>query len=276
MCGRWAVRQPDAVGSRLVEEFDRTGIVRLTGVFRDEDGERMRQVVWRELSARYGIERDDRSTWGFHPPTGLKSTKKSRAFAPIGAPAVLSALDELFGAGCWEPPSNYGQVLVTMPTTTVWRVPHRLWHPDFLPSECQSPLAGVKLWVLFDDVEPGGGGTPQLVGSHRLFDRYLASTGERDYKRAKFGFLESHAWLRALTHDDGDPDRNHTFMAAPTMVDGVEVQVVECAGRTGDVFVTHPWEFHSIAPNASERPRLMRSFAVRRAATVVPRAGVGS
>ena len=37
-------------------------------------------------------------------------------------------------------------------------------------------------------------------------------------------------------------------------VDGVCLRVVECTGRAGDVYVTHPWVFHSIASNASTRP----------------------
>jgi len=254
----------------LVEEFDRTGVVKVTAVFGENAGEQMREVVWRELSARYGIERDVRSTWDRHPPTGLKSTKKSRVFAAISGSSLLAALDELFGVGGWQPPRNYGQVLVTMPTATEWRVPHRLWHSDFLPAEVQRPLGAVKLWVLFGEVAPGGGGTPQLAGSHRLFDRYLASTGERDYKRAKFGFLRSHPWLRALTHDDGDPDRNRRFMAEPETIDGVDVRVLECSGQTGDVYITHPWVFHTIAANASDRPRFMRSLAVRRQPMTAP------
>lgn len=251
------------VGS-VTDELARTGIVKLSGVFGDDDGARMRQVLWRELSTRYGIERADRSTWDRHPPTGLKSTKRSHAFAAMCGPAVRDALDELFGPGEWVPPANQGQVLVTMPNATEWRVPDRLWHADFLPTEVQRPLGAVKLWALFDDVEPGGGGTPQLAGSHRLFARYLDETGERDYKRAKFGFLRSHPWLRALSRDDGDPNRDHVFMDEPTAIDGVDVQVVECTGRSGDVYLTHPWVFHTIAMNASCRPRLMRSFAVRR------------
>jgi len=258
----------------LVEGFDRTGIVKLAAVFGEDAGERMREVVWRELSARHGIARDVRSTWDQHPPTGLKSTKKSPVFAAMGGPQLETALDELFGVGCWQPPRNYGQVLVTMLTATEWRVPHRLWHSDFLPSEVQQPLGAVKVWVLFGEVAPGGGGTPQLAGSHCLFDRYLALTGERDYKRSKFGFLRSHPWLRALTHDDGEPGRNLRFMAEPNTIDGVDVQVLECSGKTGDVYITHPWVFHTIAPNASDRPRFMRSLAVRRQPTTRPRAGV--
>jgi ectoine hydroxylase-related dioxygenase (phytanoyl-CoA dioxygenase family) len=182
----------------------------------------------------------------------------------MGGPVIAAALDDLLGGDGWTPPRTFGNVLVTMPNTTAWRVPHKIWHSDFEATAPCDELFAVKVWALFDDVEAGGGGTPQLLGSHRLFARYLTTTDDHDYKAAKFGFLRSHPWLRSLTQDVGDPDRNERFMAADTAVDGVALRVVECTGRAGDVYLTHPWVFHSIAANAQRRPRLMRSFAVRR------------
>lgn len=241
----------------------KTGIVKIPGAFGQRDAARMRDVVWNELLHRYGIERDDPSTWERHPPTGLKSTKRSSAFTPICGPQVVELLDALLGIGSWSKPKHYGNVLVTMPNATEYRVPHRIWHSDFPANLVCEPLSVVKLWALFDDVDPGGGGTPQLAGSHEAFARYVARTGERDYKKAKHGFLRSDAWLRELTHDDGRADRNERMFAG-TEVDGVPVRVIECTGAAGDVYVTHPWVFHTIACNATTRPRLMRSVAIGR------------
>jgi hypothetical protein len=244
-------------------EFDRTGILKIEGAFGDGDAALMRDVLWTELRDRYGIDRAAPETWDRHLPTGLKATKKSRVFDPICAPTVVEALDALLGDGHWDRPKQYGNVLVTMPNATSWRVPHHLWHSDFESAAPTAELFAVKLWALFDDVAPGGGGTPQIAGSHRLFARYLAGTDERRYKRTKFGFLDSHPWLRELATDDGDPQRNARFMAE-TDVDGIPARVVELTGRAGDVFITHGWVFHSIAVNATDHPRLMRSVAVRR------------
>jgi hypothetical protein len=248
--------------------FGATGIIKIEDAFGEREARRMRDVVWNELRGRYGIERDDPATWDRHPPTGLRSSKRSRAFAPICGPAVADRLDALFGAGNWRRPQHFGNVLVTMPSGGEWRVPHRVWHTDFVPTLPTDGLTGclpaLKLWALVDDVEPGGGGTPQLAGSHLAFARYLQRSGERDQTRARNGFLRSHPWLYALTRDDGDRDRNDTFMRVGADVDGVTLRVVECTGRAGDVYLTHPWVFHSIATNASARPRLMRSVAVVR------------
>lgn len=245
-------------------EFERTGIVKLDGVFSAAEASRMRDVVWSELRHRHGIERDDPTTWNRHPPTGMKSSKKHRAFEPIFGPAMAGALDGLFDADGWRMPKHYGQVLITMPNTRSWRVPHRLWHADFQYHAAPGDLFAVKYWALFGDIEPGGGGTPQLAGSHVAMARYLEGRegDEREYKRARDGFLRSHDWLRALIREDDDPDRNARFMDADFDLDGLPVRVIECTGKAGDVYVTHPWVMHSIAHNARKEPRLMRSHAI--------------
>jgi len=255
--------------------FGATGIVKIEGAFGAREARRMRDVVWNELRGRYGIERADAATWNLHPPTGLRSSKRNGAFAPICSPVVAERLDSLFGAGNWRRPKHFGNVLVTMPSAGEWRVPHRVWHTDFVPTLLNGHPSGClpacKLWALVDDVEPGGGGTPQLAGSHLAFPRYLQRTGELDQTRARNGFLRSHPWLRALSRDDGARDRNDTFMRVGADVDGVALRVVECTGRAGDVYLTHPWLFHSIATNASQRPRLMRGVAVTRSSVAAGR-----
>jgi ectoine hydroxylase-related dioxygenase (phytanoyl-CoA dioxygenase family) len=260
------LRNTGCVRATQIEEFDRQGIVKLDGAFTAMAAARMRDVLWNELDRRYGIVRDDASTWDRHAPTGLRSTKRHAVFAAILSEAVVDALDTVLGPGAWQSPKQFGNVLVTMPDTTEWRVPHAVWHPDFPPTLPHDHVAVVKLWALLDDVEPGGAGTPQLAGSNVLYSRYVQASGERDYKRGKLGFLKSHPSLRALTKDDGDPGRNTRWMDEGVEIDGVVVRVIECTGRAGDVYVTHPWVFHSIAGNASSRPRLMRSAAIWRRA----------
>lgn len=243
-------------------KFDRDGILKVEGAFTDDQAVAMRGVLWREMANRHGVLRDDRSTWDRHRPDGLKSTKKSSAFDPIFGPVVRRALDDLFGAGRWREPKHMGQVLATMPNATEWRVPHKLWHSDFDPSVAvDAGLFAVKFWAFFDVVEPGQGGTPQLAGGHKLFARFLETLGDREYKHARDAFMRSHPWLRSLSTDDGDPCRNERLMQEAD-VDGLPARVVELTGKAGDVFITHAQVFHSIAVNARERPRLMRSGAV--------------
>ena len=46
-------------------------------------------------------------------------------------------------------------------------------------------------------------------------------------------------------------------MAAPTVVNGVPVQVTEIVGEPGDLWLMHPAALHTLAPNVLETPRLV-------------------
>ncbi|NIK55077.1 phytanoyl-CoA dioxygenase family protein [Kribbella shirazensis] len=232
-----------------LDVFERDGIVKIPAAFSPDDAARMRDVLWNELSARHGMDRADRSTWDPLRPTGLKTTKSSRAALAILGPQVRSALDQLLGE--WTEPKHAGQVLVTMPEGVPWSVPHRQWHTDV---GFESPTEAVKIWALFGDLEPGGGGTPQVAGSHRIIERYLSTTDEREFKAVRDQVLRSDPWFRNLTSEERAVDP-----MAPAELDGLPVRVVELTGQAGDVYLTHPWILHSIAPNAAGAPRMMRS-----------------
>jgi len=232
--------------------FARDGIVKVPSAFSADDAARMRDVLWAELATRHGIDRDDRSTWTTVRPTRLKNTKTNRVANAILGPPLRSALDSLLGE--WTVPPHQGQVLVTLPTGEPWAVPHRQWHTDLgfdLPAD---DLVAVKIWALLGDLEPGGGGTPQVAGSHRVIARHLTTTSERDFTTIRDQVLRSDPWLRDLTTAGRTTDP-----MVEADLDGLPVRVVELTGQAGDVYLTHPWILHSIAPNANDTPRMMRS-----------------
>ena len=245
--------------------FERDGIVKLDPVFGPDDAGRMQDAIWGELRSKFDIHRDDPSTWNGRLPTGLKNSKRNRSFDAVFAPPLHGALDDLLGAGEWKQPKNAGQVLVTMPNGTKWRVPHKLWHVDFGYTLPRDRLVILKAWVLVDDIEPGGAGTPQIAGSHMLVADYVEGRPptDLDFRRVRIAFMKSNPWLKALSNDDGDPDRNARFMIE-TDVDGHPVRVVELTGPAGTVYLTHPWVLHSASANVTTRARLMRSFVVHR------------
>ncbi|WP_329005003.1 phytanoyl-CoA dioxygenase family protein [Kribbella sp. NBC_00709] len=232
-----------------LDVFERDGIVKLPSAFSADDAARMRDTLWRELSERHGMDRDDRTTWTPLRPTGLKSTKSSRAANAVLSPRVRSALDGLLGE--WLEPKHQGQVLVTMPEGVPWVVPHRQWHTDV---GFEDPPEAVKIWALLGDLEPGGGGTPQVAGSHKVIERFLTTTEEREFKAVRDDVLRSDPWFRNLTSEERTVDPME-----PAELDGLPVRVVELTGQAGDVYLTHPWILHSIAPNAADAPRMMRS-----------------
>jgi hypothetical protein len=249
-----------------VDEFKRDGVVKVSAAFAADHAARMCDVVWGELESRHGMSREDRTTWTTLRPTRLKTTKAHPAANAILGPPLRSALDDLLGPGAWTEPPHQGQVLVTMPTGEIWSVPHRQWHTDVGFDLPVDELVAVKIWALLSDLEPGGGGTPQVAGSHRVIARHLNKTSERDFVTIRDQVLDSHPWFRSLTTADRDSDSDRsTRLMTEADLDGLPVRVVELTGRAGDVYVTHPWVLHSIAPNASDTPRMMRSRVIWKA-----------
>ena len=66
-----------------------------------------------------------------------------------------------------------------------------------------------------------------------------------------------HPWFRDLMKA-GDPSaRLEKYKGAPTLVDGVKLQVTEMTGDPGDVWIMHPDLLHAPAPNVRKTPRMV-------------------
>ena len=250
-------------------EFDERGLTRLRNVFTSDDAARMRSVVWRELERRYGAVEADPSTWALGQAHGMKTSKKSRAFEPIGGPVLLEAIDELLGAGTWTTAAHWGQVMVTFPQPDeAWTLPSKMWHVDWPYTYAPTPLFGVKVFAFFGTVEPQGGGTLVVAGSHRVVERFVASTEQdarTEFRTCRLRFMNHDPWFRALARaDDPDSERTARFMGSDHDSDGIPVRVVELTGEPGDVVLTHPWMLHHTAPNTSPYPRMMRGKTYNR------------
>ena len=94
--------------------FDDDGFVALAGRGDADDVARMRERIWRRLEHN-GAVRADPTTWRPHQANGLRPVSRSDP-DPRDPPVFVGALDDLFGAGVWRTPGNWGQVLVTFPT----------------------------------------------------------------------------------------------------------------------------------------------------------------
>lgn len=144
--------------------------------------------------------------------------------ARIATPALCSAMTALAGTRLVS--GNDAQLLLSPPRQGDWTMQGLNWHTDVsaLPD---GRLPGIQLFVLIDDVQPQGGGTMAIAGSHRV-------PSIRD--------------LRARLRHDGDIE---------PMLAANDLSLLEMTGRAGDAYLMDLRLLHTPTINASERPRMM-------------------
>jgi Phytanoyl-CoA dioxygenase (PhyH) len=247
--------------------FEATGVVRLRGAFAAEQAAAMQEALWRHAERQAGLRPGDPASWAGSPALNWQGLKGNRAFGPlVGNRSVSDALDVIFGSGGWQRPRSGAQILFSLPEPGPWVLPDG-WHMDCGFEQATWPVRSVKLFALFGEVGPRGGGTMLLPGTHRLVDRYreglpgAAGAGKENWWR----FMRHHPWLARLLDGADLPDYGRPLVGTAGEIDGVPVQVVELTGSPGDVVVTHRHVFHARSPNTRAVPRLMLGKEIRRA-----------
>jgi hypothetical protein len=252
--------------------FAERGILRLAHVFTDVDAQGMVGRIWDVLGDKYGIQRHDPATWTVRQPTGFQSLTRAGVFKSIAGPALVDALTVLIGEGAWHFAEGWGVPLVTFPESErVWDVPQSQWHLDFPARGSSNQLPGVRVLAFVAEVEPGGGGTVAVSGSHRLVERLVATGQAHGGHSAQLrdSLAASHPWFGSLwSKAAAKQERVRRFMTDGERIDGIQVRVEELTGVPGDIILMHPWTFHAPAPNCALTPRFMISHSVFRTAEI--------
>jgi len=243
------------------EAFEVGGVVRLPRALPAPDVAAMRARLAAALAAEHGIVLAAPATWRLPRPTGFQRLTRSGAFAAMRSPALCDALDALFGPGGWDEPRHWGQPLLAFPEPgTRWDVPFRGWHLDLVGGASLARCPGVRLFAYLSAVDPRGGGTLAVAGSHRRVAA-LAGDAPASALGGSAGILRRLArgdrWLRALCSSGPCGDRIATFMDAGTTSGGVPLRVVELTGEPGDVVLMDLRVLHAAAPNVRPAPRLV-------------------
>ena len=249
------------------DQFLATGVVHLSGVIPRPTAEAMADRLWETLASQHGVLRDRPETWTKERPAQFRDLRHAGAFADMASPGLAALLDDLFGEGRWTAPAHWGQPLVTFPTgRTAWSVPHAAWHLDIPPGQVLEPWPDyIRIFTFLAPLEPGGGGTVYVSGSHRVVMQLMAEAPRRDRIRSATiaGALRLESpWIAALCSPDDDPRRTVRCMQTGAGVRGVDLRVGEMTGQTGDVVLMHPATLHSLAPNCRTTPRLMLAESV--------------
>ena len=114
-------------------EFAGRGLVWLRGAFSSEDAARMRRRVWARLARIGGVTEDDPATWAAAQVTGIsKAIKRDAVFTAVGSPAARGAVDDLLGRDQWDPPREWGTIMVTFPDRSrPWALSAGGMHTDY-------------------------------------------------------------------------------------------------------------------------------------------------
>jgi len=246
-----------AITAEQLKQYEETGLLFMRGAIAESDATEMREHLWRGLTDACRVKRDDAQSWPHGKVTHLQSIQGS-AFAKMGSQSLCAALDTLFGPGGWQRPSRWGDLLVNFPTPgSRWNVPNQTWHFDVAGSASPAPVA--IAFAFLETTQPGGGGTPVVMGSHRLLHKLAGSELPRlNSPRARRLLTRpNNAWINGLWASEIEADRTHRYMERGAVVDGIELKVAEICGAPGDVVIMHPHVLHTVAVNSHSTPRLV-------------------
>lgn len=246
---------------KQLDEFERRGVLRLTGLLSTDRVRRALEFVQSKL-ARRGLWKNGawclasvpRPQW---PSTGLKASeaignKHPDVEALLDEPALVSVVGALlngcaFDRALWRRP----QILFTLPNSDTWTVPTH-WHVD-VPRLASGTRSGVQLFTFLDAVKPRGGGTLVIAGSHRLLNE-----GRAIKVKHMRGLLCREPFFRNLYSEAQHrlEDRSHLLGQTAT-VNNVALEVLELTGAAGDAYLMDLRVLHTGAPNATDCPRIM-------------------
>jgi hypothetical protein len=260
-----ASRRP-ALTSVQRDQFLETGMAHIPALIPKRITDAMADALWETLARQHRIDRRRPETWTVARPTKLQELKRSGAFDVMNCPELRSVLDEVFTDRGWVAPKHWGQALVTFREDDApWTVPSVAWHVDMIDQAALSPWPHyVRLFVLLAPVEPGGGGTVYLAGSHRLVMRLMAQAsgpGENRCNPLRERLKRLDPWIAELCTGQG-AGRIERFMQAGAEIGGAPLRVAETVGGAGDLFIMHPAMLHAAAPCASPEPRLVAAETI--------------
>ena len=181
------------------------------------------ELLGRDLDGEDG---GDRLVW-------LKEALTASPFVDALTPRFCGGVDQLVGPGRWEFDKEMGWWPITFPgyddpASANWHVEgsfrHHVWSPE---------QAVLNLFC-FSTVEPGGGGTRLIEGSHLTVARLL-------WEAEPEGLEPDDIWpvLKAMLDDNGWQGE------------------IEVTAEEGDIVLAHPLIFHSSNVNNGTRPRVM-------------------
>lgn len=238
-------------------QFQHDGIVKFERLLSPEGVAEARLAVLRRFEALgfwakggWRLEHVERPRW---PATGLKPARDighrhPEVEALIDEPGIRATIESLAGGPFDRQVFPRPQILASLPNARPWTLPSA-WHVD-VPRLASGASPGLQMFAFLESVEPAGGGTLVVAGSH-----HLLNNGRHQRVKTITEALRMEPFFRNLF--EGRSGIAAVADLPEGRVDGVPLRVVELTGSPGDAWLMDLRVLHAAAPNASDRPRLM-------------------
>jgi hypothetical protein len=248
-------------------EFDERGIVRLAGAVDARIAGTLREEVLALVASHRLVPKSPEPGFAI-TPSRMNPVAYAHGFEGIWGTRVITAVDDLVGAGAWYVPTHAGQLLaMTWPQRGVtWELTHKSWHLDYRAPGAWRGMPGVQLFLCVDRVESHAGGTLVAAGTPRLVDAIRRREAPDWLGRSadvRQALRREVPWFDELCSLRPGEDRSERFMSHPSDFAGGSLQVVELSGEPGDVWIMHPWMAHVASANCGARPRLVLTERIR-------------
>lgn len=222
-----------ALSEAQIQDFIRSGFVRIDAAFPQRLADEARAILWRDL----GWDPDDPASWT-RPVVRLGMYAETPFVEAANTPALHAAYDQIAGAGHWLPPGALGTFPVRFPSAddpgdTGWHVDVSFGDsPDFMEWRANVTSRGRALLMLFLLSDVGEGDAPTLIraGSHLDIARILAPAGDAG--------LTLRELVARLPETESRPE-------------------VVATGDAGTVYLCHPFLVHAAQPHHGTRPRFL-------------------
>ncbi len=279
-----------------IEQFITRGWTKIPEAFPRSQALQAQNFLWDKLSdatnfssdpLQRGILKNDRSTWNL-PMAFIAQNYNAAPFDGCATAKLDDACSDIVGDGRWINQHKIGwwgwwPINFAVGADQVWDVPADQWHIDAPDSgtHITAPDQGSLVLCLFSELEPRGGGTLIVEGSHQIVTRFLRDNPGLTQNQVNEALRSAHPYLRALTGQDDTAapviagsrgadarlKRPQTFEKTARIrrfMDeihkdelGTELRVVEVTGSPGDVILAHPFMLHSPSFNHAGVPRFM-------------------
>ncbi len=247
---------------QIKDTLEERGIVKLEGVVPVDQARAAHRMVLK-LAEEHGLYSSGtwmKSSGRFEVPKAFRKAliklNKSTDFPDLAAAQFHPLIEHLLSAPVTAMAPGQ-QLLFSLPGREDWSIPSDVWHTD-LPRFAERSASGLQSFTFLDDVEPKGGATLIVAGSHRLL-RGFSTLPSKEVK----AHLQAEDFFKHLFDSERPAigDVSDAFGAA----EGVDLEVVELTGRVGDAYLMDLRVLHTPAPNASETARMMATCRFPRA-----------